>query len=175
MKFFLLFCALFLASCGNKEPKPEERDSGQDEARIQDRIESLYDGLANAYNSGAVNPDSLMDAYYAKDVLYVTPWGWTEPLDTTKARLRNAMSRIREYQYHIESMKVKSYRNAAYAFFVLRQSYKVNGSPLDEYLPTTLVLERTGSDWKIVHAHRSTDYETISEYAAIQKKQSGGK
>jgi hypothetical protein len=174
MKYCLLFCVLFLVSCGNKEPKPQLQSSGQDEAQIQDRIESLYTGLANAYNTGTVNTDSLIDAYYAKDVLYVTPWGWTEPLDTTKARLRNAMSRIKDYQHRIESMKVKSYGNAAYAFFVLRQSYKVNGNPLDEYLPTTLVFERSGSDWKIVHVHRSTDYETISQYAAMQKKQSGG-
>jgi ketosteroid isomerase-like protein len=151
------------------------QSTGQDETQIQDRIESLYAGLADAFNTGAVNADSLLDAYYTKDGLYVTPWGWTEPLDTTKARLRSAKLRIKDYQHRIESMKVKSYGNAAYAFFVLRQSYKVNDSQLDEYLPTTLVLERSGSDWKIVHTHRSTDYETISQYTAMQKKQGGGK
>jgi hypothetical protein len=69
---------------------------------------------------------------------------------------------------------VKTYGEGAFAFFVLRQSTRVDGVRLEEYLPTTLILERRGTGWKIVHAHRSTDYETFQQYIAMQKK-SGGK
>ena len=46
----------------------------------------------------------------------------------------------------------------AYAFFIFRQGTNVDGTLLEEYLPPTLVLERRETGWKIVHAHRSTDF-----------------
>lgn len=170
MKLSILFCSLLLISCGNKEAREPAQNSSQDDSRIEQTISALYTCLDKAYNGSGLNTDSLIDAYYDRDVRYVTAWGWTEPLDTTKTRLRNAAHRIKEYNHRIESMQVKSYGSAAYAFFILRQNYLVDGKPLEEYLPTTLVFEKRGSDWKIVHAHRSTDYETIQQYVALQQK-----
>ncbi|MCX6133934.1 MAG: nuclear transport factor 2 family protein [Ignavibacteriales bacterium] len=175
MKAILLLCSLFLFSCGTPEKKEPATFPAQEIARIEERISSLYAGLSRAYNGGSVNTDSLFDAYYEKDVRYVTAWGWTEPLDSTKSRLRNAVYHVKDFTYRIESMQVKPYSGVAYAFFVLRQNYRVDGSPLEEYLPTTLVLERHGPDWKIVHAHRSTDYETIRQYVAMQQKRENKK
>jgi hypothetical protein len=135
----------------------------------------MYAGLARAYNEGGVNTDSLFEANYEKDVRYVTAWGSTEPIDSTKARLKNALSHIKDFNHRIESMHVKSYGGAAYAFFILRQQYTVDGSMLDEYLPTTFVLERRGSSWKIVHVQRSTDYETMQQYVSIQQRREAKK
>jgi hypothetical protein len=61
-------------------------------------------------------------------------------------------------------MQVKSYGDAATAFFVLRQDYKVDGIERNEYLPTTMVLERRGESWKIVHIHRSADRESWQQW-----------
>ncbi|TSA15926.1 DUF4440 domain-containing protein [bacterium] len=170
MKFTLLLCSLLVISCSKKETKEPARPAAQDDARIEEMIGSLFSGLSNAYNGTGVNTDSLIDAYYENDVRYVTPWGSTEPLDTTKARLRNAMHHIKDYDHRVEVVQVKSYGDVAYAYFILRQNYQVDGNRLEEYLPTTLVFERRGSGWKIVHAHRSTDYQTIEQYVALQKK-----
>ena len=175
MKSFLLILALFFMSCGKEDSREPSRPSARDETDIEALITSLYSGLDQAYNVGGLNTDSLIDVYYDQDVRYVTPWGNTEPLDTTKARLRNARSHLKNYSHRIEAMKVKSYGDAAYANFVLRQNYDIDGSLLDEYLPTTLVLERRGSTWKIVHAHRSTDYQTMQQYAALQQKRASEK
>jgi hypothetical protein len=175
MKFFLLLCSLVLISCGTREKREPAPFPAQDVAQIEERISRLYAGLAQAYNGGGFNTDSLFDAYFEKDVRYVTAWGWTEPLDSTKARLRNAVHHVKDFTYRLESLQVRSYGTAAYAFFVLRQNYKVDDNPLEEYLPTTLVLERKGVDWKIVHAHRSTDYETIQQYVALQQKRDSKK
>jgi len=175
MKFSLLLCSVVLISCSNKDPREPAANGHQDGTSIEQAITTLYAGLDKAYNGAGLNTDSLIDAYYEKDVRYVTAWGWTEPLDTTKTRLRRAAQHIRNYNHRIESMQVKSYGNAAYAFFILRQNYLVDGRPLEEYLPTTLVFERRGPDWKIVHAHRSTDYETIQQYAALQQKRDAKK
>jgi ketosteroid isomerase-like protein len=170
MKLILLLCSLLVISCNKNEPKEQTRPAAKDEARIEEMIGSLYSGLSGAYNGTGVNTDSLIDAYYENDVRYVTPWGSTEPLDTTKARLRNAKNHIKDFDHRVEIMQVKSYGDVAYAYFILRQNYQVDGNRLEEYLPTTLVFERRGSGWKIVHAHRSTDYQTIQQYAALQKK-----
>jgi hypothetical protein len=175
MKLCVLFCSFFLISCGNKEARETAQTSSQGDPRIEQTISALYTDLDKAYNGSGMNTDSLIDAYYDRDVRYVTAWGWTEPLDTTKSRLRKAAQHIKEYSHRIESMQVKSYGSAAYAFFILRQSYQVDGRPLEEYLPTTLVFEKRGSDWKIVHAHRSTDYETIQQYVALQQKRDAKK
>jgi hypothetical protein len=175
MKFCLLLCSLLLISCSTKEKREPVQLPAQDAAQIEERITGFYAGLSQAYNRGGLNTDSLFDAYFAKDVLYVTAWGWTESLDSTKVRLRNAVRHVTEFSYHMESLQVKSYGNAAYAFFVLRQDYKVDDNQLDEYLPTTFVFERRGPDWKIVHVHRSTDYETIQQYVALQQKRDAKK
>ena len=175
MKISLLVCALVMFSCGKKDMQDQARATAQDETQIQEMISSLYQGFARAYNEGGINTDSLIDAYYDRGIHYVTSWGWTEPIDSTKARLRNAAAHVKDYSTHIESVQVKTYGDGAYAFFILRQSTNVDGTPLEEYLPTTLVLERSETGWKIVHAHRSTDYQTFEQYIAMQKKKSGSK
>jgi len=175
MKIRLLVCALVMFSCGKNEVQEQTRPAAQGEAQIQEMISSLYNGFARAYNEGGINTDSLIDVYYDKGIHYVTSWGWTEPIDTTKARLRNATAHVKDYSAHIEGLQVKTYGDGAYAFFILRQSTNVDGTLLEEYLPTTLVLERRGTGWKIVHAHRSTDYETFEQYIAMQKNKSGSR
>jgi ketosteroid isomerase-like protein len=173
MKFRLMVCALVMLSCGKKELEDQASQADKSEAQIKEMISSLYQGFARAYNEGGISTDSLIDSYFDKGVYYVTPWGWTEPIDTTKARLQTAAPHVREYSAHLESLKAKTYGDGAYAFFILRQGTKVDGTLLEEYLPTTFVLERRGAGWKIVHAHRSTDYQTFEQYIVMQKKSVG--
>lgn len=175
MKFGALLCALMLVSCGKQETHEQDPEPANAEPQIEEMVLRLYAGMERAYNDGGVNSDSLIDANYESDVFYVTPWGSTEPLDSTKARLRNAFGHVKNYSHRIESMKVKAFGSVAYAFFILRQEYTVDGGQLDEYLPTTLVLGRKGAGWKIIHAHRSTDYETIQQYVALQQQREAKK
>jgi hypothetical protein len=175
MKITFLVCALVMFSCGKNQMQEQTQSAAQGEAQIEQMISSLYSGFTRAYNERGINTDSLIDVYYDKGIHYVTSWGWTEPIDTTKARLRNAMAHVKDYSAHIEGLQVKTYGDGAYAFFILRQNTKVDGTLLDEYLPTTFVLEKRESGWKIVHAHRSTDYETFEQYVAMQKAKSGSK
>jgi hypothetical protein len=46
---------------------------------------------------------------------------------------------------------------------------------LDEYLPTTFVFERRGDRFLIVHAHRSTDVQTLQQYLEKSRKPAAGK
>jgi hypothetical protein len=171
MKLTFVLCLLVLVSCSGRDTKEPIRSVAQDESTISGIVTSLNAKLAKACNGAAVNTDSLMDAYYEPNIYYITPWGWSEPLDSTKARLRRAIPRIKDFENRIENLEIKVYGDGAYASFILRQSYTVDGTLLEEYLPTTLILERRGRAWKIVKAHRSTDYETFQQYIALQKKQ----
>jgi ketosteroid isomerase-like protein len=171
---YILGLVLFV-SCTGRDPNEPIQSAAQDERLIRDMIVSLNAALAKAYNGGGVNTDSLMDAYYEKNISYVTPWGWSEPLDSTKARLRNAKHHIRDFDNRIENLEVKVYGDGAYAGFILRQTYTVDGRLLEEYLPTTLVFERRGKGWKIVRVHRSTDYETFQQWVALQKGEEASK
>lgn len=132
-------------------------------------ISSLYQGFAPACNEGGVNTDSLIGACYDKGIHYVTSWGWTEPIDSTKACLRNTAAHVKDYNAHVESLQVKTFGDGAYAFFILLQRTTVDGMVLEEYLPTALVFERQ-TGWKIVHAHPSPDYETFEQYIVMQKR-----
>ncbi len=171
MKLAFACCLLLIvAGCAQKEEKEAIVPAAQNESEIKDMISSLHASLTKAYNGGAMNTDSLMEAYYDEGADYVTPWGWTEPLDTTKARLRRAVPRIKEYESRVENLDVKAYGDGAYAAFILRQNYTVDGNPLEEYLPTTFILEKREQRWKIVRVHRSTDFETFRQYVALQQK-----
>jgi len=158
MKHALLLAALVLVSC--------QEDRSLDERNVETIIRNLHISLKQAYAAGSADTDRLIDDYYDSSAYYVTPWGTSEILDSTKSRLRAALPRIREYDFSIESMQVKSYGDGATAFFVLRQDYKVDGIERGEYLPTTMVLERRGENWKIVHIHRSADHESWQQWFA---------
>ncbi len=173
MKRFLILL-LVVAGCSQQKDSKEFDTSKQDVQLIEKEIADFYAGLRTAYTHQGINTDSLMDAYFDPDVYYVTYWGNTEPIDTTKKRLKAALPHISEYENHYEGLRVKVYGDGAYAFIVLRQDYKVDGKPLDEYLPTTYVFERRGDRWIIVHAQRTSDYQTMQELAEMVRVQPAG-
>ncbi|MBN1397153.1 MAG: nuclear transport factor 2 family protein [Bacteroidetes bacterium] len=169
MKIFILLLLVLLVSC-ESEKKPILKDISGDAALIRREIADFYEGLNNAYNGIPINTDSLFDYYFESDVYYVTYWGITEPIDTTKSRLQRALPGIEGYKNRLESMFVRVYDEGAYAFFILRQAYMLNGKEMDEYLPTTFILERRADRWKIVHSHRSADFQTINRLMEIARQ-----
>jgi len=165
----LILVVLFFLGCDDNKDSAVFDTSKQDEKLIAKEIADYHAAMKKAYNNGGVNTDSLMDAYFDREMYYVTYWGNSEPIDSTKKRLRSAMKSVRDYDNQFENLKVKVYGDGAYAFFILRQDYKVNGHLLEEYLPTTFVLERRGNRWLVVHAQRTSDYQTMQQLAALAR------
>ena len=139
MKYFAIIAAAVLISC---QADRSADMIAADRTNIETTIHNLYVSIKQAYSRGGVDTDSLLNAYYDPDAYYVTPWGTTETLDSTKSRLKAAIGHVSDYEFSIESLSIKSYGQGASAFFVLRQDYKVNGKERSEYLPTTAILER---------------------------------
>jgi len=174
MKQVLIFVLLF-AGCGQNKHEGAFDTSKQDVQLIEKEIADFHSALKKAYNHEGVDTDSLMDAYFDPETYYVTYWGTSEPIDTTKKRLRDALPHVSDYDNQFESLRVKVYGDGAYAFFILRQNYKVDGTPLEEYLPTTYVFERRGDRWIVVHAQRTSDYETMQQLVALTQSRMGNK
>jgi SnoaL-like domain len=172
MKILPLILLFLLVSCIS-DKKRSTNSLSEDEAVIEREIADFHQALKRAYNGVSISTDSLMDNFFGKDVYYVTYWGMTEPIDSTKSRLRHALSGIKEYDNRIESVKIKVYGDGAYAFFILRQTYTLNGNLMDEYLPTTFVLERYGNRWKVVHSQRSADFPTIQQLMNVAQRHQG--
>jgi hypothetical protein len=167
--FMMIFVVLTLTSCVLDKKKADASIS-EDAIMIEQEIADFHQALKRAYNGAVMNTDSLMDNFFGKDVYYVTYWGTSEPIDSTKARLRLALPGMKEYDNRIESMNIKVYGDGAYAFFVLRQSYTLNGILMDEYLPTTFVFERVENRWVVVHSQRSADFQTIQQLMNIAQQ-----
>ena len=168
LKILLLLLLLIFISCV-PDKKTTAASVSEDAIKIEQEIADFHLALKRAYNGAVMNTDSLMDNFFGKDVYYVTYWGTSEPIDSTKARLRLALPGMKEYDNRIESMNVKVYGDGAYAFFVLRQTYTLNGIFMDEYLPTTFIFERLKNRWVVVHSHRSADFQTIQQFMNVEQ------
>lgn len=173
MKYAAIFVVLLLLSCQMKKEEEGFDLRRDEENQIRAMVEQASRAFAAAYNGSPINTDSLVDVYYDPNANYVTPWGWTEPVDSMKARIHRTVGQMKDYHYRIENLHVRSYGEGGYAYFIFRQSYVVGKRLLDEYLPTVWVVEHQDGRWKIVHAHRSTDVETLRQYIAMQRPTAG--
>ena len=169
MKISPLFLLLILMSCAPDKKKTTDTTT-EDVTVIEQEIAGFHQALKRAYNGASINTDSLMDNFFGKDIYYVTYWGMSEPIDSTKSRLRHALPGIKDYDNRIESVSIKVYGDGAYAFFILRQTYALNGVLMDEYLPTTYVFERRKNHWIVVHSHRSADFQTIQQLMNVAQR-----
>jgi hypothetical protein len=168
MKNIPFLLLMIFVSCAS-DKKQESEQASKDATVIEREITNYYQALLQAYRGVPMNTDSLVDNYFDENVYYVTYWGITEPIDSTKLRLRRALPGIKDYENRIENLQVKVYGDGAYAFFVLRQTYTINGIMMDEYLPTTFVLERRNARWLVVHSQRSADFQTIQHQMNITR------
>jgi ketosteroid isomerase-like protein len=168
----LALSMVVLIGCNPGKQSDEDRRmmAAQDESAIRNLIINLHADLKKLYTSKMGDVDSVLAQYYVNDMYYVTFWGTTETLDSTKSRFKASIPRINDYDNSIENLSVKVYGDGGYAFFVLRQQYTTDGFRLDEYLPTTAIVEKVDGAWKIVHLQRSTDPETFQQYLAIQQR-----
>ena len=163
-----------MTACEREQKNAGYNEAAQDEKQIRDEIANFHAALQRLYSGARINGDSLMDSYFDHDVYYVTYWGTSEPIDSTKSRLRRALPHMKNYENRLESMNAKVFGDGAYAFFILRQKYELNGHLMDEYLPTTWVMERKEGFWKVTHAQRSADLQTIQQLRQAARAQEEG-
>jgi hypothetical protein len=168
MKLFPILLLILLISCSSN--RKSENWESENAKTIEHEIAGFHQALKRIYNGTPLSTDSLMDSFFDKDVYYVTYWGLSEPIDSTKSRLRHVVSKIKDYESRLEGVTIKVYGEGAYAFFILRQTYSINGILMDEYLPTTYVLEYKNNKWVVVHSQRSADFQTTQHLIEISRQ-----
>ena len=172
-------CLVMLACDSAKEKTPEEQQmmAVQDESAVRNMLTNLHADLQRVYGGSVGEVDSLYALYFVPDMYYVTPWGTSETLDSTIARLKTSIPHISNYENSIENLFVSIHGEGGYGRYVLRQTYVVDGFEVEDYLPTTVAVERVNGQWKIVHLQRSTDMKgfqqlmNLQEYLAKQSRQ----
>ena len=172
MKFSLVgVCLIVLLACDSAKQQQEEQQmmAVQNESAVKNLILNLHSDLKRIYGGMVDQVDTMIATYYVPDMYYVTPWGTSETLDSTVTRLKAAIPRVQNYDNSVENLTVNVYGDGAYAFYVFRQNYSIDGFQLEEYLPTTAILEHIDGSWKIVHLQRTTDYQTMQQYVALQQ------
>lgn len=169
MKAFGIFMLVLLISCSGNDGQEKMKRQEQDIKRIEAKVKNFHDQIGILCNGGKVNLDSLLESYYTQDVRYVTAWAKVETYDSLRIRMMNSAKVLSQFEYKIEQLEVRSYSEGAFASFILRQSYVVDGKyPLEEYLPTCYLLEKKSNDWRIVFVQRTTNYPTMVQYMDMQ-------
>lgn len=162
----LLPMALLAAGCADDQSAP----GPEAQAAVELVITRFHRALESAYAGKKVDLADEIDRAFDPNARYVTYWGQEEPVDTTRARMLAGVGRVREYTNAVENIESRVYGEGAVVSCIVRQEYELNGHRIDEFLPTTYVLERRDGAWKVVFAHRSADFQTIQQQLQITRE-----
>lgn len=161
-----LVCLFVAFACSGPAP-----DTSADKAAVEKVVTTLHRALEAAYQMKKVDLAKVLDGSFAPDARVVTYWGTEEPYDTTKARMLSGVGKVANYTNAVENIESRVYGAGAVVTCIVRQDYSLSGHEIDEFLPTTYVMEKGDAGWKIVFAHRSADFQTIQQQLTITKQQ----
>lgn len=158
----LIFLALGLASA---EPVAAQKKKKKDDTPAVNPASSLPDQQKIDYNIGLmlgawqVGDVTAMHKYYADDVTVVAGT-WTPPaIGWTNYVAAYQTQRARIQQVRLERsntlIRVAPSGTVAWACYQWEFGAVVDGSPSAAEGQTTLILEKRGDDWLIVHNHTS--------------------
>jgi hypothetical protein len=166
MKRLLVLSLALFFGCGEAGDAP----AAADQAAVEKVITHFHRALEAAYAGKNVDLAAEIDLAFDPNARYVTYWGQEEPVDTTRARMLAGIGRVKDYTNAVENIESRVYGEGAVVSCIVRQEYEMNGHRIDEFLPTTYVLERRDGAWKIVFAHRSADFQTIQQQIEITRQ-----
>jgi hypothetical protein len=141
----------------------------QQKETVEDLIKGYHRVLEGAYQGRDVDLAGVYDRVFDLQGRYVTYWGTEEPVDTARARAINGIGRVSGYVNMVENVESRVYGDGAVVSCIIRQEYRFQGYSIDEFLPTTYILEKKDGLWKVVFTHRSADFETIRQQMAIMQ------
>lgn len=120
----------------------------------EEKIEAVIAGLIDAYRNGDA---AAMSRYYAPEVT-VVPSDYTPAVSgwaNVEARYRQAYANLSGAEMVRENTHVERRGNLAWAFYQWRFAGVAGQRTIGTQGHTTLVLEKRGGKWVIVHNHTS--------------------
>jgi ketosteroid isomerase-like protein len=118
------------------------------------KIEATIDAVIDAYRNADVN---AMARYYASDARFV-PADFNPPIEGWAAvaeRYRQAFAQLSGLELVRENLHLERRGKVAWAVYQWRLAGLAGNRTMGALGHTTLILEKRGSDWVIVHNHTS--------------------
>ena len=165
-RVLMLIVVSALIGCGDQEAASGPESS----AEVEQVITRFHKALDAAYGGRAVELGSEIDRAFDVNARLITYWGVEEPIDTTKARMLGGVGKVKDYTNAVENIETRVYGNGAVLTCIVRQEYELAGHRIDEFLPTTYVMELREGHWKVVYVHRSADFQTIQQQLEITRQ-----
>ncbi|HAV21945.1 MAG TPA: hypothetical protein DCX46_00285 [Bacteroidetes bacterium] len=162
---FVLLLAIAASSCSEQNAK-----SGEDKAAVEKTITQFHRVLEAAYQGKNVDLSAAIEKTFDHEARYVTYWGVEEPIDTTRQRMLYGVGNVENYMNSVENIESRVYGAGAVVSCIVRQEYTLQGHQIDEFLPTTYVLEKKDDGWRVVFTHRSADFQTINQQLELTRQ-----
>ena len=169
MERLRLFAVMLLLVVGCQQGA----DPAQEKEAAEELIKGYHRVLEAAYQGRNVDLAGAFDRVFDSKGRYVTYWGTEEPVDTARVRAVGGIGKVTEYVNMVENVESRIWGDGAVVTCIIRQEYMLQGYAIDEFLPTTYIMEKQDGRWRVVFTHRSADFETIRQQMEIMQAMRG--
>ncbi|MCX8201561.1 MAG: nuclear transport factor 2 family protein [Candidatus Caldarchaeum sp.] len=134
--------------------------------------EEIYQTVVKSFEAGKQGlSDDFNDLHSARYTRYsdLPPYHLQERDEALQLKT-SLLTQLVDFEYNIENFRVITVQDTAVAFFILHyrgmaiNDYAFEGKVVEGSARCTLVLERIGGSWKILHEHLSRTPEGFSLY-----------
>ena len=140
--------------------KGAQPSSDSAEARaVREAFDSLVDGIRRA------DADAVMKLYWNSSqlLLFNNNGSVTKTWEQAHSNRQSLYAKVRDVKLDVRDVRVKTLGpGAAIVTCLWEQSQTADGQPERATGRLTLVYQKVGADWKIVHAHTSPDHPSPS-------------
>src|SRR5947209_1090171 len=148
--------------------KGAQSSSDSAEARaVREAFDSLVDGIRRA------DADAVMKLYWNSPqlILFNNNGSVTKSWEQAHSNRQSLYGKVRDVKLDVRDVRVKSLGpGAALVTCLWEQSQTADGQPERATGRLTLVYQKVGADWKIVHAHTSPDHPSPSNLLPSDRK-----
>jgi len=139
--------------------KPAATGDAAEARAVREAFDSLVDGIRRA------DAEAVMKLYWNSPqlILFNNNGSVTKSWEQAHSNRQSLYGKVRDVKLDVRDVRVKSLGpGAALVTCLWEQSQTADGQPERATGRLTLVYQKVGADWKIVHAHTSPDHPSPS-------------
>ena len=139
--------------------KPSATGDAAEARAVREAFDSLVDGIRRA------DADAVMKLYWNSPqlVLFNNNGSVTKTWEQAHSNRQSLYAKVKDVKLDVRDVRVKTLGpGAALVTCLWEQAQTADGQPERATGRLTLVYQKVGADWKIVHAHTSPDHPSPS-------------
>src|SRR5438874_8328049 len=151
------------ATTGRRQTTPAKKPAATGDAAearaVREAFDSLVDGIRRA------DAEAVMKLYWNSSqlVLFNNNGSVTKSWEQAHSNRQSLYAKVKDVKLDVRDVRVKTLGpGAAIVTCLWEQSQTADGQPERATGRLTLVYQKVGADWKIVHAHTSPDHPSPS-------------